>query len=180
VVISLVGAAIAVVGAVIEGIVSQSGNVLAEIQKGLVEAGFADGTATDITSAVEGLQLAVASDYVEALISGISSLSGFIGGVLLGILIMYYLLKDGAALRATTLERMRADRAEQFDAFVGDACTVLRQYWLGRTLVSAIVAGVVGLASWMMGLPMIGTPMAVTFVDGYIRTSERCSVAHWR
>jgi predicted PurR-regulated permease PerM len=101
-------------------------------------------------------------------ISGISSVSGLIGGVLLGILIMYYLLKDGAELRRAMLQRMRADRAVQFDAFVSEACSVLRQYWLGRTIVSAIVASVVGLASVLMGLPMVGTLMAVTFVGGYI------------
>ena len=110
----------------------------------------------------------MAFGFIESLISGISTVSGLIGGVLLGVLIMFYLLKDGAALRRATLQRMRADRAAQFDAFVSEASSVLRQYWLGRTIVSAIVASVVGLASLLMGLPLIGTLMAVTFVGGYI------------
>ena len=45
---------------------------------------------------------------------------------------------------------------------------VMRRYWLGRTIVSAVVAGVVGLAAVAMGLPMVPTLVAVTFVGGYI------------
>jgi predicted PurR-regulated permease PerM len=44
----------------------------------------------------------------------------------------------------------------------------MRRYWLGRTIVSAVVASVVGLAAVIMGLPMVPTLMAVTFIGGYI------------
>jgi predicted PurR-regulated permease PerM len=44
----------------------------------------------------------------------------------------------------------------------------MRRYWLGRTIVSAVVASVVGLAALLMGLPMVPTLTAVTFVGGYI------------
>jgi putative heme transporter len=168
VVLGLVGLACGVAWAAIRGITSQSGAMMSELQEGLVEAGATETAAADIASAVEDLQPTVAFGFVEAVISGISTVSGLIGGVLLGVLIMFYLLKDGAALRRSTLQRMRPDRAAQFDAFVGEASVVLRQYWLGRTIVSAIVAGVVGLAALLMGLPLIGTLMAVTFVGGYI------------
>jgi putative heme transporter len=168
VVLGLLGLACGVAWAAIRGIVSQSGEVMSELQNGLVEAGVTESAAADIAQGLEDLQPTVAFGFIESLISGISTVSGLIGGVLLGVLIMFYLLKDGAALRRATLQRMRADRAAQFDAFVSEASSVLRQYWLGRTIVSAIVASVVGLASLLMGLPLIGTLMAVTFVGGYI------------
>jgi putative heme transporter len=168
VVLGLLGLACGVAWAAIRGIVSQSGEVMSELQNGLVEAGVTESAAADIAQGVEDLQPTVAFGFIETLISGISTVSGLIGGVLLGVLIMFYLLKDGAALRRATLQRMRPDRAAQFDAFVSEASSVLRQYWLGRTIVSAIVASVVGLASLLMGLPLIGTLMAVTFVGGYI------------
>ena len=168
VVLGLLGLACGVAWAAIRGIVSQSGEVMSELQNGLVEAGVTESAAADIAQGLEDLQPTVAFGFIESLISGISTVSGLIGGVLLGVLIMFYLLKDGAALRRATLQRMRADRAAQFDAFVSEASSVLRLYWLGRTIVSAIVASVVGLASLLMGLPLIGTLMAVTFVGGYI------------
>jgi predicted PurR-regulated permease PerM len=168
VVLGLLGLSCAVAWAAIHGIVSEMDTVMSELEDALVEAGVTDSAAADIAQAVENLEPTVTFGFVEAILAGISTVSGLIGGVLLGVLIMFYLLKDGAVLRRNTLQRMRPDRAAQFDAFVSEASSVLRQYWLGRTIVSAIVASVVGLASLLMGLPLIGTLMAVTFVGGYI------------
>ena len=53
-------------------------------------------------------------------------------GVILGALIMYYLLKDGASLRRSVVGQVAASYRDQVDDFVGDACQILRDYGKGR------------------------------------------------
>ncbi len=65
-------------------------------------------------------------------------------------------------------ERMLPGRATQLGLFVTDAATVMGRYWLGRTIVSGVVAAGVGFAALLMGLPMVPTITAITFVGGYI------------
>ena len=52
--------------------------------------------------------------------------------------------------------------------FISDACGILRDYGRGRTAMSAIVAVVVGLASLLLGLPLVFTIVVVNFIGGYI------------
>jgi predicted PurR-regulated permease PerM len=168
VVVALVIASIAFVWMVVAGIVRESDEVMAQLDAALNEVGF-DASATDsISSSVESLEPTVSSGFVEAVIAGIDALAGFIAGAVLGILILYYMLKEGGAFLYAIEKRMLPGRATQLGLLVSDGSAVMRRYWLGRTIVSAVVAGVVGFASLLMGLPMVPTLMAVTFVGGYI------------
>ena len=54
------------------------------------------------------------------------------------------------------------------DGFVGDSCRILRDYGKGRTVMSAVVSVVIGLAALLMGLPLVFTIMVVNFIGGYI------------
>jgi predicted PurR-regulated permease PerM len=168
VVVVLVIASIALVWMVVAGIVRESDEVMAQLDAALDEVGF-DASATEsISGSVESLEPTVSSGFVEAVIAGIDALAGFIAGAVLGILILYYMLKEGGAFLYAIEQRMLPGRAMQLGLLVSDGSTVMRRYWLGRTIVSAVVAGVVGLAALLMGLPMVPTLMAVTFVGGYI------------
>ena len=65
-----------------------------------------------------------------------------VGYTVLGLLILYYMLKEGGAFVRAIERRMVPGRATQLGFLVTDAATVMRRYWLGRTIVSAVVAGV--------------------------------------
>ena len=119
-------------------------------------------------TALQQLSPAVTSGFMKAAISGVTSLGGFVTGSILSVLIMYYLVKDATLLRTRIGARMSQPRRAQFELFVTDACFVLRRYWLGRTIVSAVVAAVVGVAAFLLGLPLVLTITAVTFIGGYI------------
>ena len=54
------------------------------------------------------------------------------------------------------------------DWFVGEACRILRDYGKGRTAISGIVAVVIGVASLLLGLPLVFTIIVVNFIGGYI------------
>jgi predicted PurR-regulated permease PerM len=168
VVITLVLASIAFIWMVVTGIIHESDELIAQLEAALDELNVDESTTQSISSGVENLEPTVSYGFVEVVIAGIDTMAGFIAGAVLGILIMYYMLKEGGAFLRAVEQRMLPGRAEQLGYFAGDAATIMRRYWLGRTIVSAVVASVVGLASLAMGLPMVLTLMAVTFVGGYI------------
>jgi predicted PurR-regulated permease PerM len=110
----------------------------------------------------------IGAGLLTALVAGVGTVVGFASGVVLGVLIMYYLVKDGARLRRAVVDQFAPPARAEVDAFVGDACGVLRRYWAGRTVLSVIVAAVIGLSSLLMGLPLVLTIATVNFVGGYV------------
>jgi predicted PurR-regulated permease PerM len=110
----------------------------------------------------------IAEGVLTVLVSGVNSLLGLVSGLILGALIMYYLLKDGTALRRNVVAKIDPSIRSEVDDFIGDACQILRDYGRGRTAMSVIVAVVVALASLLLGLPLVFTIFVVNFIGGYI------------
>ena len=81
---------------------------------------------------------------------------------------MYYLLKDGTQFRTLHRRAARLSAPDEVDDFLGDAGKILRDYGRGRTVMSAVVAVVIGVASLLMGLPLVFTIMVANFIGGYI------------
>ena len=122
----------------------------------------------DAKAAAEETSPAVAEGFVTKVVSGVNALIGLASGLILGSLIMYYLLKDGTSIRRSVVGQVSPSIRDEVDAFVTDACQILRSYGRGRTAMSAIVAVVVGIASFLMGLPLVLTIVVVNFIGGYI------------
>jgi predicted PurR-regulated permease PerM len=119
-------------------------------------------------ASIESAAPTIGSGLLPELVSGFDKLIGLASGVILGALIMYYLLKDGARLRRSAVAQFDQEMREEVDGFLGDASQILRDYGRGRTVMSAIVAVVIGVASLLMGLPLVFTIIVANFVGGYI------------
>jgi putative heme transporter len=119
--------------------------------------------------ATEGADSTIATGVLPKVVSAFDTLVAIASSLILGALIMYYLLKDGARLRRAVVAQVH-DRAlrDEVDDFIGDACRILRDYGRGRTAMSAIVSAVIGLAALVLGLPLVFTIVVVNFIGGYI------------
>jgi len=164
-----------VVVATVQGVVEQASQIGAAADDALDQAaGQVDGLGVDRASlrdaeaATEGMAPLLSDGFLTALISGVGTLVGVASGLILGALIMYYLLKDGARLRRSVVAQVDPGLRREVDGFIGDSCRVLRCYGRGRTVMSAIVSVVIGLASLLLGLPLVFTIMVVNFIGGYI------------
>ena len=93
---------------------------------------------------------------------------GLASGLILGALIMYYLVKDGARLRRSVITHIDPRLREEVDDFVGATCRTLRAYGRGRTVMSLSVAVLIGLVALLMGLPLVFTIAVANFIGGYI------------
>jgi predicted PurR-regulated permease PerM len=121
----------------------------------------------DARAAAEATAPAISDGFVTKVVSGVEAMVGLAGGLILGALIMYYLLKDGTSLRRSVAQVAPSVR-DEVDSFIGEACQILRSYGRGRTAMSAIVAAVIGLASLLLGLPLVFTIVVANFIGGYI------------
>jgi putative heme transporter len=128
-----------------------------------VDAGAAESAKKDAASAV--------SSAVPALLHGVagglkqlSSLVFFLG---LTALSLFFLLMDGPMIRRWAEGHMRVPRqtAHQIMERVLES---LRAYFLGVTFVAGFNAAVVTIGGLLLGVPLIGTIAAVTFIGAYI------------
>jgi putative heme transporter len=122
----------------------------------------------DARAAAEATAPAISDGFVTKIVSGVEAMVGLAGGLILGALIMYYLLKDGTSLRRSVVGQIAPSIRDEVDSFVGDACQILRSYGRGRTAMSAIVAAVIGVASLLLSLPLVFTIVVANFIGGYI------------
>jgi predicted PurR-regulated permease PerM len=172
VVLGLAALMTVVMVATVRGILQQtdqiSTSVDAAVAKASAELDVDKESFDDARAAAEGMEPAITGGFVTKIVSGIDALVGLAGGLILGALVMYYLLKDGANLRRSVVAQISPSIRNDIDSFIADACQILRSYGRGRTVMSAVVAAVIGIASLLMGLPIVFTIVVANFIGGYI------------
>lgn len=167
---------IALLGAVAVACVSGVTNQSTEISAAIDDAAqaIADETAIDATAiqevrtAVNDSSALVALGSVTDLVAGVDTLIGLASGAMLGALVFYYLVKDGTLLRERFVQIANPAHQRGLEDFITTACGTLRSYGRGRSIMSAIVTSVIGLAAVLMGLPLIPSILVLTFIGGYI------------
>ena len=156
----------------VRGIVQQRDEIGASVDAAMANASAEldvdEKSLGDARAAAEETTPAVAEGFLTKVVSGIDALIGLAGGLILGALIMYYLLKDGTSLRRSVVGQIAPSIRDEVDSFIGDACQILRSYGRGRTVMSAIVAAVIGVASLLLSLPLVFTIVVANFIGGYI------------
>jgi putative heme transporter len=123
----------------------------------------AENAKQDATSSVN----AIGKLLLNGLASGISELASLAAFASFTILSLFFLLKDGPALRAW-VERHSGVAPPVAHVIVGDMMGALRGYFTGVTIVAAFSALVVGAGALIIGVPLAGTIAIVTFLGGYI------------
>jgi predicted PurR-regulated permease PerM len=159
---------VAVIALAVEGVVEQTSEIGDQIGAALDDAGFDTATSDGLSSAISSLSPTVTQGAVQAVIGGLGTLAGFAGGAILGVLIMYYVLKDSAHIRRAVVDLAPPAIGDLVERLIHDACFVLRKYGQGRTILSGIVALMVGVAGLVLGLPLVLTLVVVNFIGGYI------------
>jgi predicted PurR-regulated permease PerM len=111
------------------------------------------------------------SDAVSALLNGlatsVSKLSSLAFFLALTVLSLFFLLSDGPKIRAWA-ERHSGVPLPVAETISRRVLQSLRGYFLGVTIVAAFNAVVVALGAWILGVPLIGTIAAVTFLGAYV------------
>jgi predicted PurR-regulated permease PerM len=99
VVIGCVVMVVVVVVLAVRGVLDQTAQIGGQVEDALTASGLSQETADDLRDAIEGLSPVISEGVAKLVVGGISRLAGFAAGAVLGVLIMYYLIKDGRSIR---------------------------------------------------------------------------------
>jgi predicted PurR-regulated permease PerM len=94
--------------------------------------------------------------------------SEFFGGLVLMLFVTFFLIKDGERIWSWLIGAMRKPNARRMDRAGRASWLVLVYYMRGTVVVAAIHALVVGLALWIMGVPLAVPLAVVVFVAAFI------------
>jgi predicted PurR-regulated permease PerM len=157
---------------VVHGIVAQGDQVkalateAADKVEGWVNDAGVDGTSSandSVKSAVPNIGETLLKGVAGG-IEGLTSLAFFISFALFS---TFFLLKDGPTIKRF-VDRNLGIPLEVARVVTGDVLSSLRRYFLGVSIVAAFNAVVVGIAAWILGVPLAGTIAVVTFVTAYV------------
>lgn len=162
---------VAVAWIVVAELVNQGGQIAAAATAGLEEAGSLPGLA-----ALDAEQIARALGrlvhiLVSGWLSGLSSITVLIVGIVTGLFILLFLMKDWRLVVDGTANQI--DRFLRLSATVGhqvvsETVHSFRAYAWGLTIIGTMNATVVGLSALLLGVPLVGPIAIVTFVTSYI------------
>ena len=124
------------------------------------------------TDAAKDQASAGVSNGVSALLGGVAAglakLSSLVFFLAMTVLSLFFLLKDGPTIRNWADEHLLGVPAQVAHTITQRVIGSLRGYFLGVTIVAAFSAMVVTIGGLIIGVPLIGTIAAVTFLGGYV------------
>jgi putative heme transporter len=156
---------------VVAGLLGREREILAQVAAGLDEAGSLAGVAEPDTDQAMKTAGTVVQTLLTGLLSGLSSATVLIVGIVTGLFILLFLMKDwrlvfdGASNRITALLGLPTSVGRQI---VSDTVHSFRGYAGGLTIVGLMNGVVVGLGAIVLGVPLALPIAIVTFVTSYI------------
>ena len=170
----IVAVAVGMGAMIITGIISEGSNIADQLTTAKDDLGNwlqdlgLDNSQTDTakntlesgaSNAVQGL--------LSGLVGGVSALGSLVFFLTMAALSLFFLLKDGPVIR--TWVESHSGLPQPVSRVIGQrAIESLRGYFVGTTIIAVFSAVVVGIGSVLIGLPLIGTIVAVTFIAGYV------------
>jgi putative heme transporter len=174
VLLALIGLGALIFVLVLGGIVAESDTIAAyasdaldRVRAWLEDAGVDTSGASAATDNLREAVPAVLGTLLQGVASGISGLTSLAFGISFTIFAIFFLLKDGPALRSWVDTHLGVPRPIA-QTVTGNVVTSLRRYFVGVTIVATFNAVVVGLGALILDVPLAGTIAVVTFVTAYI------------
>lgn len=165
---------IGAIAAVVIGIVDQA-DVLSERFDDVVEridewleqsdlAGYFD----SLFTGAEGSGGFLSGGLASTVGSVFSSAGAYFSGFLLGVVLTYYLLKDGRSLVGAMLAQRRPETADRVGRVLAESARDIRMYMRGRTILAVVQGVVIGIVAVIAGVPLAFAIAIVNIVGGYI------------
>jgi predicted PurR-regulated permease PerM len=170
IIVGAIGMTLVVVGGIVGQASSADSNLSGAQDKitGWVEdLGVGPGTAEAAKHQVSSATTDSVTALLHGVAGGLSALSSVVFFLAMTALTLFFLLKDGPTIRAWTEKHMGVPR-DIARTITQRVLGSLRGYFLGTTIVAAFNAVVVAIGAWVLGVPLVGTIAAVTFVGAYI------------
>jgi predicted PurR-regulated permease PerM len=159
---------------VLDGIGSQSSGISQHLTQGadkiqdwVQDLGVGDGKAAGANHDLSSGAGTSFHAMISGVIGGIEKLSSMAFFLVMTVLSLFFLLKDGPVIRAWS-ERHMGVPPDVAHSITRRTAQSMRGYFLGVTIVALFSATLVGLGALLLGVPLAGTIAVVTFIGGYI------------
>jgi putative heme transporter len=158
----------------VTGVIDQSEEIVKQTREGVAAAGewlesldldpaILDRLYEEAEKALPRLASGVASFFT----GGLSGFASFIFGTFLGFFMLFYILTDWENLSAWFGAHLGVP-ADLGEGIVLDSTSAVRQYFKGLTISAIVVSVLIGLAMWLLDLPLAATIAVVTFITAYV------------
>ena len=158
----------------VTGVLDQSEEIAKQLQGGVSAAGewlealdldpaILDRIYEEAEQALPRVAAGVASFFT----GGLSGFASLVFGAFLGFFMLYYILTDWENLSAWLGAHLGVP-ADLGEGIVLDSTAAVRKYFKGLTISSILVAVLIGLSMWLLGLPLAATIAVVTFITAYV------------
>jgi putative heme transporter len=174
VVLGMIALGILVFLMIVGGIVSQideisthAGAAADRAQGWMKDASVDSSSASSATDSLKTDVSGIVDTFVNGIVGTISALTSIAFAASFTIFSLFFLLKDGPAMRAWVERRMSLP-APVARTITGGVILSLRRYFGGVTIVAAFNGVVVGIGALLLDVPLAGTIAVITFVTAYI------------
>ncbi|MCH9788422.1 MAG: AI-2E family transporter [Actinomycetia bacterium] len=121
-----------------------------------------------VDQAVQSLGAGATSGAGEFVQAGLSSVFSFIIGLLIGVFLLFYVLKDWHVIRDWVANHLGQIPPDLGAGIINDATRAIRSYFAGLAITAAPVAIIIGVAMLLLDIPLAFTVILVTFVTSFI------------
>jgi putative heme transporter len=170
----IVGAGALATYLILAGIASESSSIsnalkdaASDIEGWLKDLGVSDGKAQQANQDASSGSSDAYEALIHGVVGGIAKLSSIVFFLAMTALSLFFLLKDGPAIRSWAERRMGVP-PDVAHTVTGRTLQSMRGYFLGVTIVAAFNALLVGGGALVLSVPIPGTIAVVTFIGAYI------------
>jgi predicted PurR-regulated permease PerM len=100
--------------------------------------------------------------------SAASGAASLVIGLFLGVVFLYFLLRDGPLLPAWADRNLGSRQAGHVATVSSSAISVVRRYYTGRAIVALFDAVVIAGAALLLGVPLVPAIFVLTFLGGFV------------
>ena len=174
-VLVIVGIAVVLIGAVtivIIGVFDRSDDLSAALDDAQAELGELS-SRWNLDELLDSIRTGDAGDSVLAGLGTqvgtvLGSAAAFASGLVLGIVLLYYLLKDGYRVAPFLANRRTPAASAQTERVLLGAASSIRGYFRGRTILALVQGVAVAVALWLFDVPLAGSIGVVNFVGAFV------------
>lgn len=142
---------------------------LAELRRALAESPLAIDAADLEKLGSKARQLIAGPDAQTGVLTGATLVVEVLAGIFLGLVLLYFLLKDGERIWGFLRGELLPDRhAGRFDLIAERAVTVLGGYVRGTVVIATVEAVVIGGALAILGVPLALPLAVVVFIGAFV------------
>ncbi|WP_278235560.1 AI-2E family transporter [Isoptericola sp. AK164] len=170
----LLAVAVGTIGLAVRGVVQQASEIGAQLTDGFEalqawaqELGLTLPSLTDTTDGLPEWGTALLSGFTAQLGTVFSGTAALVMGTFVGVFLLYFILADWDLLMRWTSRNIGVD-PQVGAGIIDDGTWAMRRYFLALTASSIVVSIIVGLAAWLLGLPLAFTIAVITFITSYV------------